>query len=50
MSEGAIKYMGGYKTVYNMVSGLLYDLNITVPVALHLDHGSSIESCKKCYR
>ncbi len=40
VSEGAAKYMGGYVTVTNMVNGLLQDLNITVPVALHLDHGS----------
>ena len=39
-SEGAVKYMGGYKTIYGMVTGLMNDLNITVPVALHLDHGS----------
>lgn len=47
VSEGAAKYMGGYKTVVNMVKGLLEDLNITVPIALHLDHGSSFENCKK---
>ena len=47
VSEGAAKYMGGYKTVYNMVSGLIEDLNITISVALHLDHGTSFESCKK---
>lgn len=46
VSEGAIKYMGGYNTVTMMVNGLLKDLNITIPVALHLDHGSSVESCK----
>ena len=40
VSEGAGKYMGGYKTVVGMVNGLLEGLNITVPVALHLDHGS----------
>lgn len=39
-SEGAIKYMGGYKTIYGMVCGLIEDLNITIPVVLHLDHGS----------
>lgn len=39
-SEGAVKYMGGFKTVYGMVTGLMNDLNITVPVVLHLDHGS----------
>jgi len=40
VSEGAGKYMGGYYTVVCMVNGLLKDLKITVPVALHLDHGS----------
>ena len=40
VSEGAGKYMGGYKTIVGMVNGMLEDLNITVPVALHLDHGS----------
>lgn len=39
-SEGAIKYMGGYNVVVGMVKGLVKDLGITVPVALHLDHGS----------
>lgn len=40
VSAGAAKYMGGVKTVVGMVNGLLEELNITVPVALHLDHGS----------
>lgn len=39
-SEGAVKYMGGQHVVVGMVKGLIQDLNITVPVALHLDHGS----------
>lgn len=47
-SEGAIKYMGGVNTVVGMVNGLLDYLNITVPVALHLDHGQSLEMAKKC--
>lgn len=47
VSEGAIKYMGGYKTVSNLVKSLISDLTITIPVALHLDHGSSYESCIK---
>ena len=47
VSEGAIKYMGGYKTVSNLVKSLMSDLNITIPVVLHLDHGSSYESCVK---
>lgn len=40
VSEGAGKYMGGYKTVVNMVQGMMEFYNITVPVAIHLDHGS----------
>ena len=47
VSEGAAKYMGGYNVISGMVNGLLKDLNITIPVALHLDHGSSFEACKK---
>ena len=47
VSEGAGKYMGGYKTIVGMVNGMLEELNITVPVALHLDHGS-YEGAKKC--
>lgn len=46
VSEGAIKYMGGYNVVSQMVQALVKDLKITVPVVLHLDHGSSFESCK----
>ncbi|MDF2879016.1 MAG: fructose,6-bisphosphate aldolase, class [Clostridia bacterium] len=46
VSEGAGKYMGGYKTVVGMVNGMLEDLKITVPVALHLDHGSYEGSLK----
>ena len=40
VSEGAGKYMTGYKTVVGMVKGMMEELKITVPVALHLDHGS----------
>ncbi|MGN0566105.1 MAG: class II fructose-1,6-bisphosphate aldolase [Candidatus Limousia pullorum] len=47
VSEGAGKYMCGYKTVVGMVNGMLGELNITVPVALHLDHGS-YEGALKC--
>ena len=47
VSEGAGKYMCGYKTVVGMVNGMLDELGITVPVALHLDHGS-FEGAKKC--
>ncbi|EMT46037.1 MULTISPECIES: class II fructose-bisphosphate aldolase [Anoxybacillus] len=46
VSEGAARYMGGFKTIVNMVKGLMEDMNITVPVAIHLDHGSSFEKCK----
>lgn len=47
VSEGAAKYMGGYTTVANLVKGLIKDLKISIPVALHLDHASSFESCKE---
>ena len=47
VSEGAGKYMGGFKTVAAMVSAMIECLNITVPVALHLDHGT-YEGCYKC--
>lgn len=47
VSEGAGKYMTGYKTVVGMVKGMMEEMNITVPVALHLDHGS-YEGCLKC--
>lgn len=47
VSEGAGKYMCGYKTIVGMVKGMIEEMNITVPVALHLDHGS-FEGAKKC--
>ena len=47
VSEGAGKYMTGFKTVAAMVKAMIEELNITVPVALHLDHGS-YEGCLKC--
>ena len=47
VSEGAGKYMTGFKTVADMVKAMLECLNITVPVALHLDHGT-YEGCYKC--
>ncbi|XJZ27164.1 class II fructose-bisphosphate aldolase [Bacillota bacterium Lsc_1132] len=47
VSEGAARYMSGFKTVVKMVEGLMEDLKITVPVAIHLDHGSSFEKCKE---
>ncbi|MFC4321879.1 class II fructose-bisphosphate aldolase [Litchfieldia salsa] len=47
VSEGAARYMGGFTTVVSIVKGLMYDYKVTVPVAIHLDHGSSFESCAK---
>ena len=47
VSEGAARYMGGFKTVVKMVEGLMEDYKTTVPVAIHLDHGSSYEKCKE---
>ena len=47
VSEGAGKYMTGFKTVVGMVNGMLEEMKITVPVALHLDHGT-YEGCYKC--
>ncbi len=47
VSEGAGKYMGGYDAVVGMVKGMIKGLNITVPVAIHLDHGS-YDHCYKC--
>ena len=46
-SEGAIKYLGGFSVCSNMMAALIHDLNISVDVAIHLDHGSSIEVVKK---
>lgn len=47
VSEGAAKYMGGFTVVTAMVNALLESMDITVPVALHLDHGSSFDKCKE---
>ncbi|MCW1928905.1 class II fructose-bisphosphate aldolase [Bhargavaea beijingensis] len=47
VSEGAGKYMGGFKAVVPMVKGLMESYGTTVPVAIHLDHGSSFEKCKE---
>ena len=47
VSEGAGKYMTGFKTVADMVKAMIVGMNITVPVALHLDHGT-YEGCYKC--
>ena len=49
VSEGAGKYMTGFGTVSAMVKAMIDELNITVPVALHLDHGS-YEGCYKCVK
>ena len=49
VSEGAGKYMCGYKTIVGMVNGMIEGLGITVPVALHLDHGS-YEGAMKCIK
>jgi len=49
VSEGAGKYMTGFKTIVGMVNGMLEEMNITVPVALHLDHGT-FEGAQKCIR
>ena len=49
VSEGAGKYMTGFKTVAAMVKAMIEDMNVTVPVALHLDHGT-YEGCYKCIK
>jgi len=46
VSEGAAKYMGGFLVVTQMVKSLMKELDITIDVCLHLDHGSSFEKCK----
>ncbi|WP_347548382.1 class II fructose-1,6-bisphosphate aldolase [Pseudalkalibacillus hwajinpoensis] len=45
VSEGAARYMGGFKTVVKLVEALMEEYKVTVPVAIHLDHGSSFEKC-----
>jgi len=47
VSEGAAKYMGGFDAIAGMVKGLIKNLNISIPVCLHVDHGQSFETCKK---
>ena len=47
VSEGAAKYMGGFNLIVKMVEALMESQGTTVPVAIHLDHGQSIENCKK---
>ncbi len=49
VSLGAAKYMGGFHVIRKMVDGLIMDLNIKVPVILHLDHANSVEACKEAY-
>ena len=49
VSEGAGKYMTGFKTVASMVKAMIEEMNITVPVALHLDHGT-YDGCYKCIK
>ncbi|MFJ7931648.1 class II fructose-1,6-bisphosphate aldolase [Peribacillus sp. NPDC096448] len=45
VSEGAARYMGGFKLIVTMVKELMDEYKVTVPVAIHLDHGSSLEKC-----
>lgn len=47
VTAGAAKYMGGWNTVVAMIKGLIKDKGITIPVAIHLDHGENYETCKK---
>lgn len=47
VSEGAARYMGGFTVVVNMIKGIMHENKTTVPVAIHLDHGSSFEKCKE---
>ncbi len=47
VSEGAAKYMGGYLVIVEIIKALIKTQNITIDVAIHLDHGSSFEECKK---
>ncbi|MGB1271173.1 MAG: class II fructose-1,6-bisphosphate aldolase [Endozoicomonas sp.] len=49
-SEGAARYMGGFKVVTSMIRELADSMNITVPIAIHLDHGSSVEKCKEAIK
>lgn len=47
VSESAAKYMGGFLVAHAIIESLIKSLNITIPVALHLDHGSSLEVCSR---
>lgn len=49
VSTSAAKYMGGYNVVVGMVKGLIKDLNISIPVMIHLDHAHTVMECKKAY-
>ncbi|MDQ0155439.1 class II fructose-1,6-bisphosphate aldolase [Robertmurraya andreesenii] len=46
VTEGAVDYLGGFSVAVAIVKALMNEMSITVPVALHLDHGSSVENCK----
>ena len=46
VTSGAAKYMGGWNTVVGLVKGLMIDHKITIPVALHVDHGDNVDVCK----
>lgn len=50
LSEGATRYMGGFKPVVSMVEALMVEYGVTVPVTIHLDHGSSFEKCMQAMR
>ena len=50
VSEGAARYMGGFKTIVKLVESLMEEYEVEVPVAIHLDHGSSLESCARAIR
>ena len=47
VSDRLVDYLGGFKTIVGMVKGLIEEMEISVPVALHLDHGMSVDHCKK---
>lgn len=47
VSQGAAKYIGGFHVVVAMIKGLIHDQGYTIPIAIHLDHGSSVELCKQ---
>ena len=47
VSNGAVKHIGGFRTVVTLVNSLIKDLNITIPLVIHYDHGDSLENCQK---